>query len=58
MNPDEHHQWELEQQERLETDPAFRRRMIETKNSRTVNEATERLIETLKRKHKWHLPHP
>lgn len=58
MRSDEHHQWELEQQERLETDPAFRRRMTGIKPSRTVDEATEKLIETLKRKRKWHLPHP
>jgi|GEM_PF-6373172 len=57
MRADEYHQWELEQQERLEKDHAFYERMIGIKPSKTVNEATQRLIETLKRKRKWHLPH-
>ena len=50
MRADEHHQWELEQQERLEKDPAFRKRMIDLRPSKTLNEAMHKLNLTLERK--------
>ena len=49
MRADEHHQWELEQQERLEKDPAFRRLML---GSKTITDALLKLKHSMrKRKH-------
>ena len=52
MRADEHHQWELEQQERLEKDRAFRERMTGTRPSRNLDEAIHKLETTLQRKRK------